>query len=205
MKQPNNIAILLLAAGASRRMGQPKQLLKINATQTLLDYTISVAKNSSCSQIAVVLGANANIIEPTISNQQIAIVKNKNWEQGMGTSLQKGLQFLLTANPSLEAIIISVCDQPYLSTEIFLQLVNTYTTTKAPIVSCQYGNRLGVPALLDKQFFPQLLSLKADEGARKIIRGNLSKVHTVEFPKGAIDLDTPEIYEAYLKRKSTDK
>ena len=86
-----NIAILLLAAGASRRMGQPKQLLKINKDQTLLEHTVAIAQATPCQQILVVLGANATAIQTAISTN-INIVYNPLWEEGMGTSLRIGLQ-----------------------------------------------------------------------------------------------------------------
>ena len=119
----------------------------------------------------------------------------------MGTSLRTGLQFLLQQTPDLEVVIISVCDQPYLKPAIFEQLISKYIATSFPIISADYGNKLGVPALLDQQFFSQLLHLEADEGARKIIRTNPSLVETISFPKGAIDIDTPAAYQAYWKLK----
>jgi len=193
------IATLLLAAGASRRMGQPKQLLKINATQTLIESTINSLQAVSCPQKVIVLGANAALIKQTIDGCGMTFVHNPNWEKGMGTSLQCGLQFLLEQQPNLEAALLSVCDQPYLTTELLLQLVTTYQTTQAPIIAAKYGNnKLGVPALLHKRFFPPLLALEADRGARKIIQQNRHLVATVSFPKGAIDLDTPEAYQNYL-------
>ena len=191
------IGIILLAAGASRRMGQAKQLLKINATQTLIEHTISVAQAIPAIELVVVLGANADAIQKKVP-KEIPVSINKNWAQGMGTSLQTGLQFLLQQTPNLNAVIISVCDQPYLKPVIFEQLISKYTNTSFPIISADYGKKIGVPALIDQQFFLQLLALKADEGARKIIRANPSLVGTIPFPKGAIDIDTPATYQAYL-------
>ncbi len=193
-----NIAILLLAAGASRRMGQPKQLLKIKEGQTLLEHTIAVAQYTPCQPIMVVLGANATAIQTSLNTDNIDLVVNPFWEEGMGTTLRMGLQQLLDQNNSLSAVIISVCDQPYLTTDIFLKLLAKYQDTKAPIIVADYGHQIGVPALLDKQFFPQLLALQGDMGARKIIKQHLELVATIDFPQGAIDLDTPEAYKAFL-------
>lgn len=194
-----NIAILLLAAGASRRMGQAKQLLKITPTQTLIAHTIGLIQTIPCQQSAVILGANAALIEPVIATENIPIVHNPNWKKGMGTSVQYGLRYVLQQTPDLEAVLLLVCDQPYLTRELLQELINTYQYTQSPIIASKYENeQLGVPALLTKQFFPQLLALEEDRGARKIIQQHLHLVSTIPFPKGSIDLDTPEAYQAYL-------
>ena len=181
-------------------MGQSKQLLKVKNQQTLIERSIIAAKSSLCKQVTVVLGANALRIQKILSKKQldINIIINKQWEKGMGNTLSVGLEYLLKQQPDLDAVIISVSDQPYLSNTIFNQLFEKYTVSQKPIICSDYGNHLGVPALLDKQFFPQLLSLQADEGAREIIRSNRTLVTSVPFPKGAIDLDTPQAYQAYL-------
>ncbi len=204
--QQPNIATLFLAAGASRRMGQSKQLLKIKDNQILIEQSILAATTSASQHITVVLGANALRIQKVLSKKSldIDIIINKQWEKGMGSTLSVGLEYLLEQQPNLDAAIISVSDQPYLSNTIFNQLIEQYTNTQKPIICSDYGHRLGVPALLDKQFFPQLLSLQADEGARGIIRSNRTLVATVPFPKGAIDLDTPQAYQAYLNSLNND-
>ena len=191
------IGIIILAAGASRRMGQPKQLLKMTQQHTFVEHAIIAAKGTTCEQIVVVLGANAAAIQKIVASHQTSTIVNENWQAGMGTSLQKGLTFLLEQTPDLAAVIISVCDQPYLSATIFNQLIEQYRSSDAPIVSANYGQKMGVPALLDQQFFPELLALQADEGARRIIQNNLSLVATVEFAAGGIDLDTKEAYNEF--------
>lgn len=188
-------------------MGQSKQLLKIKDNQTLIEHSILAAKNAASEQITVVLGANALRIQKVLSRKVkgINIVINKHWEKGMGSTLSVGLAYLLEQAPNLDAIIISVSDQPYLSTTIFNQLIEQYTLTQKPIICSDYGHRLGVPALLDKRFFPELLALRADEGARGIIRSNRTLVASIPFPKGAIDLDTPQAYQAYLEDQELSK
>ncbi len=185
-------------------MGQSKQLLKIKGNQTLIERSILAAKTSASKHITVVLGANALRIQKVLSKQTtgINIVINKQWEKGMGSTLSVGLQYLLEQELNLDALIISVSDQPYLSNIVFDQLIEQYLLTQKPIICADYGHRLGVPALLDKQFFPQLLSLQADEGARGIIRSNRTLVASIPFLKGAIDLDTPQAYQAYLEDQS---
>lgn len=196
---PRPIGVIILAAGASRRMGRPKQLLKIG-NQTLIERAIELTQGVGLDQTVIVLGANAEKMEAVIKKEDhFSIVLNKDWAKGMGTTLRTGLQFLLETNPKLEAVIIMVCDQPYLTREILQELINTYDKERTEIVTAQYGEVAGVPAIFSKKLFSKLMALKEDEGARKIIKRYKGSIATIDFPKGAIDLDTPEAYQKFLK------
>lgn len=198
------IGIIILAAGASRRMGTPKQLLKIGQ-QTLLGRTIRLTKNIANQETVVVLGANAQKIKQVVSDQvAVTIIINEDWEKGMGTTLKKGVDYFLEKNKSLQAVMVLVCDQPYLTTEILQALINKYVQTQASIVATEYAGIKGVPALFSKKLFSQLTNLQQDEGARKIIKNYQGKIVTVDFPKGQIDLDTPTAYQVFLKNYKKD-
>ena len=204
-KQPAPIGIIILAAGASRRMGTPKQLLKIGK-QTLIERAIEVAQAVTNSKTVVVLGANAEKIKNSIQqNDTISIIINKNWYKGMGTTLQAGLPFLMKKEKQLAAVIIMVCDQPYLTREVLEELINTYQKTKVDIVAARYQGILGVPALFSKKMFSKLAQLNEEEGARKIIKRYKGKVGIIDFPAGIIDLDTPEEYQATITRLRQSK
>ena len=193
-----SIGIIILAAGAARRMGQVKQLLKI-AQKTLIERTIEAATSLENSSIVVVLGANAEKIKPIITAKKVHWILNKNWSKGMGSSIKTGVHFLLSQNPNLEAIIISVCDQPYLNATIFNQLITTFQQTNASIVAASYEKIIGVPALFERTLFDKLQQLDGEEGAKKIIKNFSGKIATIDFPKGLIDLDTPEAYQQFLE------
>ncbi len=197
-----SLGIVLLAAGAARRMGQPKQLLKI-AGKTLIQRTIETALLVKNQAIVVVLGANAEKIIPTIKEKRVQLFLNPDWPRGMGASLSAGVNFLLSENPDLEAMIISVCDQPHLNAFVFNQLIHTFRKTGAAIVASSYGGMAGVPALFEKTLFFKLKQLDKEEGAKKIIKNFEGKVSTIKFPEGIIDLDTPEAYQAFLKKFKT--
>lgn len=196
------VGIIILAAGASTRMGQPKQLLEFRG-ETLIRRVVKTALATECRPIVVVLGAFANEIQLEIKklgNVEIVVVENKDWQQGMSTSVKMGLETLLAANPTLEAALFLLTDQPLLTTEYLLQLLPTVNCQLPTIVASFYNNRLGVPALFPKKYFNELLQLTGDQGARKLLELYKEEVHALSFPEGAFDVDTPEDYQNLLKR-----
>ena len=195
--------IIILAAGASKRMGKPKQLLKTGNT-SLIERTINVATHLPFKPIiAVVLGANFQKIQPIIPlHNNVFVVENQQWHKGMGTSLKKGLSFLIQKDPLLQSVIVLVCDQPYLNVKILAQLIETFEQNKSEIIASKYGDTIGVPALFSRKVFSDLLKLNKDEGARKIIKKNRDKVVSIDFEKGIFDLDTPEAYQQYQRTEA---
>ncbi|MGV0106717.1 4-diphosphocytidyl-2C-methyl-D-erythritol synthase [Nostoc sp. DSM 114160] len=196
-KEKSTIAIMILAAGASTRMGTPKQLLLYQG-RSLLQYIIDMAIASVCQPVVVVLGANAEQIHPQIKQLPVKVVKNSDWVCGMSTSIKSGIELLNNLPQKIEAVVITLCDQPFVSTQIINQLVDTYYSTKKPIVACKYGDTLGVPALFSQTFFSELATLKETSGAKKVINHNLNEVFSIPFPLGDIDIDTPKDYEQLL-------
>ena len=192
-----NIGIVILAAGASTRMGTPKQLLCYQE-RTLLRHTIEVAIASICRPIVVVLGAYAQLIKSDISQLSIQIVENLQWNEGISSSIEVGIQELKTSSPDVEAVIVTLCDQPFISTEIINQLALTYHSTNQPIIACEYAETLGVPALFSDRLFSELMTLIGDEGAKQIIKKHSQEVFSISFPEGATDIDTPKEYADLL-------
>ena len=192
-----NIGIVILAAGASTRMGTPKQLLRYQG-RSLLRHTIEVAIASVCQPIIVVLGAYAQLIKPDISQLSIQIVENLQWNKGMCSSIKVGIQKLKTSYPEVEAVIVTLCDQPFISTEIINQLALAYHSTSQPIIACEYAETLGVPALFSDRLFSELMTLIGGEGAKQIIKKHSQEVFSIFFPEGATDIDTPKEYADLL-------
>jgi len=147
------------------------------------------------------LGAHADLIENKIDGYIAFIVKNENWIEGMASSVRLGLDTLLRQIPSLDAVIFMTCDQPYISSSVLNDLISTHQQTGKPIVTSNYGEAIGPPALFHKSFFSELMKLKGDVGAKKIIQQHSDEVATVLFAKGKIDIDTKENYDA-LKNSS---
>ena len=194
-----SVSAIILAAGASRRMGRPKQLLPYRG-QTLLGHIIQCVLVSSCSPVIVVLGAHADKITPTIEHFSIEIVNNSDWLQGMSSSIQCGLNYL--RDRFIEGVIFLACDQPFISTEIIEQLINLHTQSDKPIIASQYGEIIGVPALFARSVCPELMQLKGDVGAKSIIQKNRDRVATIKFNGGEIDLDTLAEYQQLIANRT---
>jgi molybdenum cofactor cytidylyltransferase len=195
MSPTSNTGVVILAAGSSSRLGEPKQLVKHDG-KNLLQTTIDAAVNSDAAPVIVVLGANAEQVSGEINKSNVHIAINSDWEEGMASSVRIGLNELLFISPSIEAVILMVCDQPYISTDLVNQLINEQKKTGKPIVTCNYGASTGPPALFDRSLFIELMQLKGDIGARKIIRHHSNEIATISFAKGKIDIDTKEDYNA---------
>jgi len=176
-------------------MGKPKQLLRYKS-KNLLQHVLSEAISSYASPIIVVLGANSDLVSKEIDKTKVYITENTEWKEGMASSVRIGLSTLLQIFPSADAVIFMVCDQPYVSASLLNDLINTQVETCKPIVTSNYGEAIGPPALFHKSLFNELMQLKGDAGARKIIETHSDEVATVLFTKGKIDIDTKEDYEA---------
>lgn len=195
MYSANDIGAIILAAGSSSRLGEPKQLLK-HAGKSLLQKTIDAANNAGTNPVVVVLGANADQISKEVNKSKVYVVTNSEWEEGMASSIRIGLNEVLFNSPSTQAVILLVCDQPYISSELLNDLITSHKQTHKPIVTCSYGEAIGPPALFDRSLFDELMQLKGDVGAKKIIRKHSESVATILFSKGNIDIDTAEDYDA---------
>ena len=197
--QSNLIGVILLAAGASVRLGKAKQLLEFR-NQTLLRRSAETALKVS-AQVVVTLGARSEITRREIEDLSVLIADNKDWEAGMGGSVKIGLEKLLGTNEKLEGVIIMVCDQPFVSIGLLEKMTAKYRATDAPLVACEYENILGVPALFAAKLFPELLALESELGAKHLIKKHRAEVVSVPFPEGAFDIDTLADYEKLLKNR----
>lgn len=189
--------IIILAAGNSSRLGQPKQLLPFKNT-TLLKNTIAEAALVPNSNIILVTGANHELIEKELQNSKINITFNPNWESGMSSSIVAGLNELQLLYPDIKNTILTVCDQPFVTSSIFENLIDQYNKTSIGIIASSYAETLGTPVLFDEKYFNQLLELKGQEGAKKIISNYLDDTVSVPFEKGNIDIDTEEDYNKLM-------
>lgn len=189
---------MILAAGASVRMGQPKQLLRINGEPLLL-RTVNTVRAAVSGPCVVVLGASHEIIAPVLHGLDAAVVINEQWPEGMAASIRSGLRALLATDPDLPGVLITLCDQPALSVEA-LQALTAALDANHTIAAAHYDDHLGAPVLFGREHFYELAALQGAEGARAVFMKHRAQVAAVALPELAADLDTPEDYAAWVKK-----
>ena len=198
--------LVLLAAGASVRLGSPKQNLEFQG-QTLLQHAVQAARHSGCAPVVVVLGAKTNELRAQLIFPEITVVENPEWEEGMGSSVRYGVQALLQAAPDLNNVLLMTCDQPFVSGQVLRQLVAEKAKNLKKIIASAYQDTIGTPVLFDKQFFPDLLHVQGAQGAKKLLFQYPEAVGTISFELGGFDIDTPADYQTlqHYVAKLTDE
>jgi molybdenum cofactor cytidylyltransferase len=194
--------IIILAAGESKRLGNPKQLLSINGN-TLLARVANTAGESGLNPVIAVLGANDDKLSATLNIPGLIVVKNDDWKEGMASSIRIGLSSMLELSPQVDGVIMMVCDQPYLNQDLIKALIGAQRDSGLPVAAASYGGKLGTPALFHKSLFPELMSLSGDTGARKILDKMRDDVVVIDFEMGIVDIDTPEDYERLLNENKS--
>ncbi len=182
---------LLLAAGGSSRMGQPKQLLQFGG-KTLIRGAAETLVGSVCDPCVVVFGAEVEGSRAEIDDLGVGFCINREWQTGMSSSIRAGLRDLLDIEPGITAVVITLCDQPNITSEDIDILVAEFCSSGFSIVAAGYGGTIGVPALFTNDIFDELLQLEGDKGARQIIRTHPERVQTVAMENATFDIDTPD-------------
>jgi molybdenum cofactor cytidylyltransferase len=185
-----NIGAVVLAAGGSSRLGQPKQLLVFQG-ETLVGRAVRAATEAGCTPVIVIVGETGDAIRAELDTQ-IMVVENPEWRKGLGTSIRLGLEQL---GESADAVVLLACDQPHVDASIIGKLIAAREKTGGSIAACRYANTLGVPALFDRSCFKELLTLPDNCGAKSIIEARQAETIPITFEEGAVDVDTPEDFE----------
>ncbi len=190
-EQHPGIAAVILAAGASTRLGKPKQLIRIE-NESLLRRTVRLALESGCAPVFVVLGYEAERMRTELDGLGAIIVVNEQWAEGMGSSLRRGMEAVLAMEPQPAGVMLLVCDQPELTVNLLGRLRTQHGASETRITASGYADRAGVPAIFGREFFAELIAVEGDRGAREVIRRHADRVSTIPWPEGEIDLDEPD-------------
>jgi molybdenum cofactor cytidylyltransferase len=186
-----SVPAIILAAGASLRLGQPKQLVLRNG-ETLLERAIHFALESGAAPVIVVLGAHHEQISTSINFKDATAIVNPHWEQGIATSIHAGLKAVERLAPASSGALILPCDQLRLSPDHLRALRSAFAMQPEPsIAASSYAGTLGIPAVFPRAAFPQLLALQGDKGARALLLNPPCPVIKVPFAGGEIDIDEP--------------
>jgi CTP:molybdopterin cytidylyltransferase MocA len=184
------VAAIMLAAGASRRLGQPKQLVRL-PRETLLERSVRTAIDAGCDPVVVVLGSNADLVQSQCDLSTAHVVLNARWAEGMATSIRAALELLHVEQSRPDGALLMVCDQPAVTPKHLRLLMETGRTTAS-----EYEGRRGVPAYFPANLFPELKRLTGDAGARELLR----TADSVPLVGGELDVDTPEALEEARRR-----
>ena len=187
---------LLLAAGGSRRLGSPKQLLEFEG-KTLLRRAAEALVECGCIPVVVVLGAEIEGSKAEMKELNVTTVVNDNWESGMSSSIRIGLANLLSLEPEIDALMITLCDQPFVTAAKIRLFINEFDRNKVAIIAAKYKDVLGVPALFSRELFNAVLNLQGDKGARDLIRQTETAI-AIELPEASFDIDTWEDLESLV-------
>lgn len=190
----HRLGIIVLAAGASVRMGTPKQLLHIGGA-SLIRRAAQAAIESEGHPVVVVLGANAELIREELEGLEVQMAVSSEWSVGMSASIRCGVKRLLTLAPEIEGVVLMLADQPEVTGGSLRKLMRAHKGSG--LVAARYDNVLGTPALFSREHFGELLQLDGQSGARSLIERHRERVLAIDLPEAARDLDTPEDLAAF--------
>jgi len=197
----DNVYAIILAAGASSRMGSPKQLLEW-CNRSLLEHAVVNAQAILNERIIVVLGAHAESIQTTVDLGGVTSIVNSDWQEGMASSIRAGVQAL---PESASAVLILLCDQPLINAVHMQNLLNGWQQAPTRIVASQYHHSVGVPVLFPSEFFEHLLTLKGDRGAKPILMKFEDSLLKIPLPEAELDIDSAADFDHLTGHYSADQ
>ncbi|MBC7983892.1 MAG: nucleotidyltransferase family protein [Candidatus Obscuribacterales bacterium] len=197
--ESQSLHVIILAAGASTRLGQPKQLVKLKG-QPILHKVVSSAVGVAGQSVTVVLGANAQDLTPLLARSSVSVIVNRHWQEGLASSLRFGLA---AAPPACSAALILLGDQWAVTAADLKRLIDAWNGQDSTIAASVYEGHVGVPAIFPRWSFTELRELRGDQGARAILERHAHRLSRVQMPNAAMDLDTPEDLAALTARHDT--
>jgi molybdenum cofactor cytidylyltransferase len=188
--------VILLAAGASTRLGRPKQLLPFRGT-TLLRHLAEQALASDAHHVRIVIGAHHELIRDQVADLIVTVVEHQHWSGGLSTSIQAGLESLPN---DIDSVILMLGDQPRVTSDHLNALIQRQHATKKGLIASRYQQMPGAPALFSRRYFGDLLNLRGDAGAKTVLLLRVDDVAYVDLPGGEFDIDTEDDWKRMNER-----
>lgn len=202
MDEQPKIAILILAAGESSRMGDKVKQILPWKDHNLLGNTVDQAKATIADVTYVVLGAYEEIIKAEVIFEANSIIQNTKWENGLGSSIAAGMNYFESKGLSFEAVLILLADQPLIDTNYLNKMMGNWKGNPSKIITTQYEGHSGVPAIFGKKYFSELQKLNKDFGAKAIIASQENAILAINPEGKEIDIDSWEAYQDLLNQKN---
>jgi molybdenum cofactor cytidylyltransferase len=180
-------------------MGSPKQILQFRG-ESLLRHAALAALGAGCYPVIVVTGACAELSRRELDGLDVREAFNPHWETGMASSIDAGLESLVSADANTVAAIFMLCDQPHVTAEVISGLAVAHHVTRRPVIASAYGGSFGVPALFGRPLFAELARLEGGDGAKQVIKRYASEAHFVPFRGGEVDVDTPDDFSRLVAK-----
>lgn len=180
--------VLVLAAGAARRFGSPKQLVRIGG-RPLLHRAVAIASEVAGQGVTVVLGSYADQLAPLLGHSACHVVINRRWEEGLASSLREGIRSLPS---SCDGVLVLLADQVSVTAQDLARLVAAWRAQPEWLIAASYDGHTGVPAVFPRWTFSGFNDLRGDTGARTMLERHAGRVLRVPMPNAAVDIDTPE-------------
>lgn len=192
-----SLSILIPAAGASERLGQPKQLVQYRGIP-LLQHAVDTAKSLTPNELIIITGAHESAVRNAIKDPSLKWVHNPGWQQGMGSSIAAGAN---AANQQTDGLLILLCDQWRVEASDLQGLMETWRSNPNCIVTAQAGGQNMPPVIFPSSLFEDIKRLSGDPGARRMIKAHPELVTSVTMTNAVFDLDT-EVHLDYLNSHS---
>lgn len=193
------VSAVVLAAGASTRMGTQKLLLPFDG-EPLLRRAVRQVRAAGFDDVLVVLGSEHEATLAALEGLPVRHAINMQFASGMGSSFRTAVEHLADS----DAAMFALADQPFVTTNEYRTVLDTYRQYAPPIVSVRYGEVMAPPHLFEREFFPELAGLQ--HGARSVLQRHLERTTILRFPPDLlVDIDTPEDYELAKSRLSSGR
>jgi molybdenum cofactor cytidylyltransferase len=189
-----NVALVILAAGDSSRLGRPKQLIGIQGT-SLLRRAAVTACASQAADVITVLGYDAPAMLGELDGLRVRVLENPDWREGISSSIRAALAVL---PPATDGVLFVTCDQPRLTSGHLNALIDAFARAPDRPVASGYGGTAGVPALFPRALFGELLLLHGDRGAQRVALDHSRELVVIQWPDGIFDVDTAPDVSAHL-------